>query len=110
MGQVGQVGRAGRLGFVGRIVLITAMFFSPTLSDLPDLPGLPDLRDLPGLPMTVHAQHAAFRLKGRVTNERGQPISNADVRLEAVFGYAAGTFSGPRLLSAQTNAKGEWNV
>ncbi len=60
--------------------------------------------------MTVHAQHAAFRLKGRVTNERGQPISNADVRLEAFFGYAAGTFSGPRLLSAQTNAKGEWNV
>ena len=107
MGQVGQVRRAGQLGFVGRIVLVTAMLLSPTLSDLPDRPGLDDL---PGLPVTVHAQHAAFRLKGRVTNERGQPISNADVRLEAFFGYAAGTFSGPRLLSAQTNAKGEWNV
>ena len=62
------------------------------------------------LASSVSAQHAAFRVKGRVTTERGEPIPNADVRLEAFYGYAAGTFSGPRLLSAQTNAKGEWNV
>ncbi len=79
------------------------MLFFPALPDLPGLPGLPALPAL-------HAQHAAFRVKGRVTNDRGAPIPNADVRLEAFFGYAAGTFSGPRLLSAQTNAKGEWNV
>ena len=38
------------------------------------------------------AQHAAFRVKGRVTTERGEAIPNADVRLEAFFGYAAGTW------------------
>ena len=56
------------------------------------------------------AQHAAFRIKGRVVTERGELLAKADVRLEALFGYAGGTFSGPRKLSAQTNAKGEWNV
>src|SRR5260370_31920002 len=58
----------------------------------------------------VPAKHAAFRVRGRVTTERGEPIPNADVRAEAFYGYAAGTFAGPRLLSAQTNAKGEWNI
>jgi hypothetical protein len=62
------------------------------------------------LASSLSAQHAAFRVKGRVINERGEPIPSAGVRLEAFYGYAAGTFSGPRLLSAQTNAKGEWNV
>src|SRR5471030_2713941 len=56
------------------------------------------------------AQHAAFRVKGRVVSERGEPIEKADVRLEAFYGYAAGTFAGPRKLSAQTNGKGEWSV
>ena len=56
------------------------------------------------------AQHAAFRVKGRVVTERGAPIARADVRLEAFYGYAAGTFAGPRKLSAQTNEKGEWSV
>lgn len=56
------------------------------------------------------AQHAAFRIKGRVVTERGELLAKADVRLEAFFGYAGGTFAGPRTLSAHTNAKGEWNV
>jgi hypothetical protein len=56
------------------------------------------------------AQHAAFRIKGRVVSERGEPIVDAEVRLEAFFGYGAGTFAGQRTFSAQTNAKGEWNV
>ena len=56
------------------------------------------------------AQHAAFRVKGRVVTEDGKPIDKADVLLEAFYGYAAGTFSGPRRLSAQTNGKGEWSV
>jgi hypothetical protein len=64
---------------------------------------------LPVLPALV-AQHAAFRVKGRVVSERGEPIANADVRLEAFYGYAAGTFAGVRQFSAQTNRKGDWNV
>jgi hypothetical protein len=50
------------------------------------------------------------RLKGRVTTERGEAIPNADVHVEAFYGYAAGTFAGQRLLNAKTDKKGEWNV
>jgi len=57
------------------------------------------------------AQHAAFRVKGRVRNEQGEPIANAEVRLEALFGYGAGAFGGgQRTFNATTNNKGEWNV
>ena len=56
------------------------------------------------------AQHAAFRVKGRVVTERGEPIDKADVRLEAFYGYGAGTFAGVRKFSEQTNRKGEWSV
>src|SRR4051812_9644727 len=56
------------------------------------------------------AQHAAFRVKGRVVDERGEPIDKADVRLEAFYGYAAGTFAGVRTFSGQTNRKGDWSV
>jgi len=56
------------------------------------------------------AQHPAFRIKGRVTTDRGEPIAGAEVHLEAFFGYAAGTFAGQRLFETTTNAKGEWNV
>ena len=76
------------------------------LATLVFLPALPASPLLPGL----KAQHAAFRVKGRVTNERGEPMPDADVRLEAFYGYAAGTFAGPRLLSTKTNAKGDWSV
>jgi tetratricopeptide (TPR) repeat protein len=58
----------------------------------------------------ARAQHAAFRIKGRVVTEQGAPIEKADVRLEAFYGYAAGTFAGQRTFSEQTNKKGEWNV
>jgi hypothetical protein len=49
-------------------------------------------------------------MKGRVVTERGEPIANAAVRAEAHYGYAAGTFSGQRIYTAQSNAKGEWNI
>jgi tetratricopeptide (TPR) repeat protein len=49
-------------------------------------------------------------VKGRVVTDRGEPIATADVRLEAFYGYAAGTFAGQRKFSAQTNGKGEWSV
>jgi hypothetical protein len=63
-----------------------------------------------GLGTIVSAQHAAFRIKGRIVSERGDPIAGADVRLEAFYGYAAGTFAGQRTFSARTNGKGEWSV
>ena len=47
------------------------------------------------LPAVASAQHAAFRVKGRVVTAQGVPIEKADVRLEAFYGYAAGTFAGP---------------
>jgi hypothetical protein len=84
-----RTGGKGRFGWIGKALLVAAMLFAPAV---------------------ISAQHAAFRVKGRVVTERGEPIDKADVRLEAFFGYAAGTFAGPRKLSAQSNAKGEWNV
>ncbi len=56
------------------------------------------------------AQHAAFRVKGRIVTERGDPIPRADVRLEAFYGYFAGTFAGQRTFSTTTDAKGSWSV
>jgi hypothetical protein len=87
--------------------IVCAMMLLGTALPVP--PALPDLPAPPALAV-LHAQHAAFRVKGRVVTERGEPIEKADVRLEAFYGYAAGTFAGPRKLSAQTNRKGEWSV
>jgi hypothetical protein len=84
-----------------KTALVAALLFLPAC---PVRPGLPALRAV------LHAQHAAFRVKGRVVNEHREPLPNADVRLEAFFGYAAGTFAGQRTFSTTTNAKGEWNV
>jgi tetratricopeptide (TPR) repeat protein len=58
----------------------------------------------------VTAQQAVMRLKGRVTTERGEPITGAEVRAEAFYGFAAGTFAGQRTYSERTNAKGEWSM
>src|SRR4029077_18646841 len=56
------------------------------------------------------AQQPVGRLKGRVVTDRGERIQDADVRAEAVFGVAAGTFAGQRTFSTKTNAKGEWSI
>jgi hypothetical protein len=53
------------------------------------------------------AQHAAFRVKGQVVADRGEPVANASVRAAALFGYAAGAVSGQRIFTAQSNGKGE---
>ena len=45
-----------------------------------------------------------------MVNERGKAIDKADVRLEAFYRYTAGTFSGNRKFSGETNHKGEWTV
>src|SRR3954453_1972484 len=59
---------------------------------------------------TAAAQHPAFRVKGRIVNEHGEAVDKADIRLEAFYGYAAGTFAGVRKFSGQTNRKGDWSV
>ena len=50
------------------------------------------------------------RIKGRVVTEKGAPVKNADVRAEAFFGYAAGSFGGQRIFTTTTNEKGEWTI
>ena len=48
------------------------------------------------------------RLTGKVVGDSGAPIGDADVRVEALFGFAGGDFLGQRTFTARTNAKGEW--
>jgi tetratricopeptide (TPR) repeat protein len=48
------------------------------------------------------------RLSGRVLTAGGAPIADADVRVEALFGFAGGDFLGQRTFAARTNAQGEW--
>jgi hypothetical protein len=91
--------RTIRCGLIAVLVLLPSL---PTPSDLPGLPGPPDRRGL-------HAQQPVSRLKGRVVNDRGERIQ-AEVRAEAFFGAAAGTFAGQRTFTARTNAKGEWSI
>jgi hypothetical protein len=56
------------------------------------------------------AQQPVSRLKGRVLDEKGKPLKDAEVRAEAFFGAAAGTFAGQRTFATKTNEKGEWNI
>ena len=105
---MGGMGRMSTATGCEKALVIIAMLLAPAFPAHPALPALPAHPLLS--PFVLHAQHAAFRVKGRVVTERGEPIDKADVRLEAFYGYAAGTFAGPRKLSAQSNAKGEWSV
>jgi hypothetical protein len=50
------------------------------------------------------------RLQGRVVTDRGDAVANAEVHVEAFYGYAAGTFAGQRTFTATTDRKGAWNV
>jgi len=61
-------------------------------------------------PIPGGAQQPISRLKGRVLNDRGERIKDAEIRAEAIFGSGAGTFAGQREFSARTNAMGEWNI
>ena len=90
-------------------LLVCAILLTPALPDRPARPALPAPPAF-FAPFVLHAQHAAFRVKGRVVNDRGEAIDKADVRLEAFYGYGAGTFSGTRKFSGEANRKGEWSV
>ena len=57
----------------------------------------------------LHAE-PLLRLKGRVIGKGGEPVPNAEVRVEARFGFGGGEFTGQRTYSARTNAKGEWSI
>lgn len=59
---------------------------------------------------TVGAQHASFRMKGRVKAESGATVADAEVRAEAFYGYGAGTFSGQRTFTIKTAPKGDWSI
>ena len=48
------------------------------------------------------------RLSGRVLTAAGAPIGDADVRVEALFGFAGSDFLGQRMFAARTNATGDW--
>jgi hypothetical protein len=56
------------------------------------------------------AQHAAFRMKGRVLTDAGAGVADAEVRAEAFYGYGAGTFSGQRTFTVKTGGKGDWSI
>ena len=100
------MGGRGGIGWKGTALIACAL---TCLSALPPLPHLPALSAVPAL-APLHAQHAAFRVKGRVVTDRGEPIEKAAVRLEAFYGYAAGTFAGPRKFDAITDRRGQWSV
>jgi hypothetical protein len=48
------------------------------------------------------------RLTGRVVTAAGAPLQDAEVQVEAIFGFAGGDFLGQRTFSARSSAKGEW--
>jgi hypothetical protein len=48
------------------------------------------------------------RLTGKVVSQQGQPLPDADIRVEALFGFAGGDYLGQRTFTARTDAKGMW--
>jgi len=50
------------------------------------------------------------RLTGTVVGPGGAAIPDADVRVEAIFGFAGGDFLGQRTFGVRTNAKGDWGL
>src|SRR5207244_436751 len=48
------------------------------------------------------------RLSGKVVSDRGEVFKGADVRVEALFGFAGGEYLGQRTFSAHSDAKGGW--
>ena len=58
---------------------------------------------------SLHAQPLT-RLTGRVVSDRGEPIADAEVKVEALFGPRGEPFAGQRVNGARTNAKGEWTL
>jgi len=62
------------------------------------------------LAVAVLSAEPLLRLRGRVIAPGGDPVSGADVRVEARFGFGGTEFTGQRTYSTTTNAKGEWSI
>jgi hypothetical protein len=50
------------------------------------------------------------RLTGRVRTSDARPARDAEVRIEAIFGFAGGDYLGQRTFTARTDPKGAWAV
>jgi hypothetical protein len=61
------------------------------------------------IPAAASAQNS-YRLLGRVVTEKGEPVADAEVHVEAFYGKAAGAVTGQRTFTATTDKKGAWNV
>jgi hypothetical protein len=48
------------------------------------------------------------RLSGKVLSDRSEAIKDAEVRVEALFGFAGGDYLGQRTFTARSDAKGGW--
>jgi hypothetical protein len=78
---------------------------------LPAFPALPTFArrasvGKPALP-ALFAQ-PLDRLYGKVVSDRGDAIKDADVRVEALFGFAGGAYLGQRTFATKSDAKGNW--
>jgi tetratricopeptide (TPR) repeat protein len=97
--------------FAQRALLVVGWLFIPAILSLPPAlcPSPPAVGPFALCPL-LGAQQPVSRLKGRVLDERGQRLADAEVLAEAYFGPAAGTFAGHRTYRTSTNAKGEWTI
>lgn len=93
------MGRIGGSGGGRRALHAVALLL---MLSFPALPALPALRA-----PVIHAQ-PLDRLSGKVVTDHGEAIRDADVRVEAMFGFAGGDFLGQRTLATRSDAKGNW--
>jgi hypothetical protein len=54
------------------------------------------------------AAQSLDRLSGRVLTPQGEPAKDAEVRVEALYGFAGSDYLGQRTFSARTDGKGGW--
>jgi len=50
------------------------------------------------------------RLTGKVRTADNRPAADADIRIEAIFGFAGSEYLGQRTFTARTDQKGSWAV
>lgn len=60
------------------------------------------------LTATVSWTQPLSRLTGRVSTDIGTGMDSADLRVEALYGFLGGDFTGQKTFNIRTNAKGEW--
>lgn len=93
---------------IGKTVLVCALLFLPAFPAPPTFArrasvGKPDLPALPAL-----LAQPLDRLSGKVVSDRGEVIKDADVRVEALFGFAGGSYLGQRIFAVKSDVKGNW--